>query len=77
VGVVGTSTIERVGAELGIHDEYFDHDQRYHPTQYLYQRRAPGFIAERLFSFWLDFNSDKYKIKYVPRVVYMPQKTEN
>ena len=61
-----------VDKDLDINHEHFDHEQRYHLTNYFYQRRAPGFIAERLFSFWLDYNSDKYKIKYVPRVMYLP-----
>ena len=61
-----------VDKDLDIDHSKFDHDERHHPTNYAYQRRAPGFIAERLFSFWLDYNKDKYKIKRVPRVMYSP-----
>lgn len=33
-----------------------------------YQRRVFGFMAERLFNVWLDYNAKDIKIKYVPIV---------
>ena len=66
-----------VDEDLAVDHSLFDHEIRFNNATPEYQRRAPGFLAERLFSFWLDYYSDKYKIKRVPMIYYAPEETGN
>ena len=64
-----------VDEDLSVDHSLFDTEIRFNGVTSEYQRRAPGFLAERLFSVWLDYYSDKYKIKRVPMVFFEPEGT--
>ena len=57
------------------HGEY-DFSIKKSEVSYDYQKRAPGFIAERLFTFWLEINKDKYRNKQYPTVYFERNWTE-
>ena len=42
-----------------------------------YQRRAPSFIAERLFTFWLEVHKDRYRYKEFPCIYFEQEWDEN
>lgn len=48
----------------------YDSSQKMSEMSLTYQRRAPGFIAERLFTFWMEEYEDKYRYKRFPQVFY-------
>lgn len=59
-----------VDDDMNIQHGLYDPSPRYSDTSYKYQKRAPAFIAERLFSFWLMYNKDKYKHELTMKEYY-------
>ena len=58
-------------ADSKLNTNHLAHDIRYKwsPRNWDYQKRSPGFIAERLFSFWMHYNRDKYKVIEKPFIL--------
>ncbi|MBO6282040.1 MAG: DUF4422 domain-containing protein [Alphaproteobacteria bacterium] len=46
-----------------------DNSYKWSPRKWDYQKRSPGFIAERLFSFWAHFNKNKYRVIEKPFIL--------
>ena len=54
-----------VDADINYDHSILDKGYRASPNKYDYQKRAPSFMSERLFDFWLYYNRDKYKTKEI------------